>query len=397
MGLTEYRAEIDALDDQLVRVLARRFAVCREVAEYKASTGVPMMQPQRVTTVKQRAGERAARYGLPAALVEQLYDAMVAAICAMEDEIIAERSGQARPAPPVFVGGDDRSGTTLVSVILDSHPDLVVGPELDYLLPVDLGPHLRECCLLLLTDDPRVRGAGVQAADPAYAMGVQLARQARRFGVDHAELDALAAEAMRRTGSDLVDHADRLVLIEAIGRHRCRATGKPRWGIKIQRRIAEAGPLLQRWPGARFVHVVRDGRDVAASQLRGGRDWGYRTVEEAAAGWAGLVQAVPAAVPAGSLVEIRYEDLVADPEPVLRGVLDFLEVPWDARVLRHADTDHSLFAEPYDHPSIDTVRRPIGGAAVGRHRRDLSAADRAAFEAVAGEALHRYGYLAVPG
>ena len=392
MGLTRCRAEIDLLDEQIVRALARRFAVCRDVAELKARSGIPMMQPQRVSLVKRRAIELARQYGLPVEVVDQLYDQMVTAICAMEDEII-ERCTAEAAAPPLFVGGDDRSGTTLVSVILDSHPDLVVGPELDYLLPEDLGPHLRECCRLLLADDPRVRGAGVQTADSAYGMGVQLARQARRFGIDHATLDALAAAAMQRTGSDLVTHDQRLALLDAMGRHRCRTTGKRRWGIKIQRQIADAAALVEHWPGSRFVHVVRDGRDVAASQLRGARGWGYRSVHEAAAGWREVVEAVRGAVPPASLHELRYEDLVADPETVLRRLLDFLEVDWDPAVLRHTDAEHSLFAEPFEHPSAEAVRRPIQAGSVGRHRRDLTMADRMAFEAVAGDALRHFGYL----
>jgi chorismate mutase len=395
VGLEEFRAEIDDLDDQVVRALARRFAVCRDVAEFKARSGVPMMHPARVGLVKQRAADRARRYGLPVELVESLYDAMVSAICTMENEIIADRRAHPVP-PPVFLGGDDRSGTTLLSVVLDSHPALAMGPELDYELPPDLGPQLRECLRLAIADDPRVSGPGVQTADPAYAAGIQLARQVRRFGVDHPTLDALVRQTMCRTGSDLVTIAQRLDLVDAIGRTRAAAVGKPCWGIKIQRRIAHPEPLLRRWPDARFVHLVRDGRDVAASQLRGGRGWGYESITAAAAGWAGLVDAVPAAVPAAQLYELRYEDLVADPEPVLRELLGALGLNWDPVVLRHTDMGHALFDDPFDHPSADAVRRPIGTTAVGRHRRDLTPEEQRTFATLAGATLRRRGYQAVP-
>jgi chorismate mutase-like protein len=394
MELDGFRAEIDALDETIVRALARRVAVCRDVAEFKARTATPMMQPHRVTAVKRRAADLGERYGLPAELVESVYDLVVGETCRLEDELIEDLTRTPPGPPPVFVGGDNRSGTTLVSVILDSHPELVVGPELDFLQPPDLGPYLRECCRLLLADDPRVRGRGVTSADPTYAAGVQFARQAVRCGVPYAVLDRLVVEAMRRTGSDLSSYAERLVLIDGIG-NACRAqTGKSRWGIKIQREIARAGHFTARWPGARVVHVVRDGRDVAASQLTGGRPWGYRDIEEAAAGWADVVDSARRAVPPVSLFELRYEDLVTEPEPTLRALLAFVGVPWDAAVLRHTDAEHGLLANPFDHPSAEAVRRPINDAAVGRYRRDLSPDDVAAFERIAGETLRRLGYRA---
>ena len=57
--LLTFRKELDELDEQLMSILARRFAVCRQVAEYKAATSIPMMQPARVAEVKRRAAARA--------------------------------------------------------------------------------------------------------------------------------------------------------------------------------------------------------------------------------------------------------------------------------------------------------------------------------------------------
>lgn len=64
---------------------------------------------------------------------------------------------------PVLLGGENRSGTTLLSVVLDSHADLVVGPEIDFLEPPDLGPHILGATDLLAANDsgsaapPKVR------------------------------------------------------------------------------------------------------------------------------------------------------------------------------------------------------------------------------------------------
>ncbi len=68
----------------------------------------------------------------------------------------------------VLLGGENRSGTTLLSEVLDSHPDLVVGPELDFTEPPDLGSHILRACELLALADPRVLGPGTDTAVPLW-------------------------------------------------------------------------------------------------------------------------------------------------------------------------------------------------------------------------------------
>ena len=83
-----WRAELDTLDDQIVSLFSRRFAICREVAVYKKSTGIPMMRTARVQEVKQRAAERGRASGLREVFVTALYDLIIDEACQIEDEII---------------------------------------------------------------------------------------------------------------------------------------------------------------------------------------------------------------------------------------------------------------------------------------------------------------------
>jgi hypothetical protein len=292
---------------------------------------------------------------------------------------------------PVFIGGDNRSGTTLVAVILDSHPDLVVGPELDFREPDNLGPELLRCIELLESGDPRVVGPGVQAA-PAYAMAVQFIKQCHRFGVEFHELAQLVRSAMSLCSSELVAFDDRVVLIDAVGEHRRARASASRFGLKIQRDLLAHADYARLWPRARFVHVVRDGRDVAASHLRSDRHLYYSSIHHAAHGWAELMEGTRALVEQGRVIELRYEDLVREPEPTLRRLLAGLELAWHPGVLDHTGAQHDLLEHPYQHPSATAVSRPINTAAIGRHRSDLSAHELETFEAVAGDWLERMGY-----
>ena len=292
---------------------------------------------------------------------------------------------------PVLLGGENRSGTTLLSVLLDSHPDLAVGPELDFLEPPNLGPNIIEACRLILDGDPRVLGPGTDTADPYWYHGAHFAKQCQRFGIDFPVLQDLVDATMKETGTTLTDFADRCQLVDAIGSHRLAHDGVRRWGIKLQRKINRIDEFAEYWPSAHFVHIVRDGRDLAASHLVT-VPWGFTSAAEAARGWVSVVQRPPTVAPAGRYLEVRYEDVVTAPERSLRRIVDFLELPWSDSVLEHWKIPHTLFDAPWGHPAAEAAARPLSDAQVGRFRKDLSAEQIAEFETIAGRQLQRLGY-----
>jgi hypothetical protein len=113
---------------------------------------------------------------------------------------------------------------------------------------------------------------------------------------------------------------------------------KPRWGDKTPEYVEFMRPIERALPEARFVHVIRDGRDVALSRTR----WrlqraGKRPpMERLAKRWK---RAITVARRQGSKVghylEVRYEDLVADTEPALRRICDFVDLEFDAGMLSY--------------------------------------------------------------
>jgi len=91
--LQQFRRELDELDEQLLDVLSRRLAICREVAAYKAESGIPMMQEQRVAEVKARAAERGHGRGLRREFVLAIYELVIDEACQIEDEIMRDIQG----------------------------------------------------------------------------------------------------------------------------------------------------------------------------------------------------------------------------------------------------------------------------------------------------------------
>jgi 4-amino-4-deoxychorismate mutase len=87
-GLEPFRRRLDALDDQITRLLGERFQTCREIALFKREHAIPMMQPDRVVEVRERYLARGAEANLPEDYTEALFELTIDATCRMEDELI---------------------------------------------------------------------------------------------------------------------------------------------------------------------------------------------------------------------------------------------------------------------------------------------------------------------
>ena len=85
--LSNLRTEIDGLDDQIVDLLARRFAICREVAEYKLRHGIAVVLPDRIEQVKSRCANRAEAKGVDRAFILDLYTRIIDQTCETERQV----------------------------------------------------------------------------------------------------------------------------------------------------------------------------------------------------------------------------------------------------------------------------------------------------------------------
>ena len=284
------------------------------------------------------------------------------------------------PGPPApFVVGVARSGTTLLRLMLDAHPDLAIPPETHFI--------------------PKVIRACKEADDPHQRV-FELLSEHRRwpdYGLDADEL---------RERLDRIQPLTAGEALRAFYRLYAEKHGKPRWGDKSPSYVRKMRRVQSALPEARFVHLVRDGRDVALSQVQ--VDFGPDRVSEAARDWVGGIErARRQARRLRHYLELRYEDLVADPEPQLRRVCEFIELPWDPAMLtyhlgaerRMAEVTRDLArGEGSAIPAAvrasrhTRVAEPPQQERAGRWRTEMSSSDRDAFEGVAGDLLDELGY-----
>jgi hypothetical protein len=259
---------------------------------------------------------------------------------------------------PFFVVGAGRSGTTLLRLILTGHSRLHIPPETWFLRPL-----VQDFPLTEALTQPQVEGA------------IETMVRHERWP----DMDLAADELRRRAGAlrwpRLVD------LIDLVYRHLREASGKPRLGDKTPHYFAIVPQLAALYPSAKFIHLIRDGRDVAISWIDAGWQRYYESGFEWPAAMARL--RVDRAAYPGRVLEVRYEDLVRQPAEVTPRICAFLGEAFEPAMLdwRHR-IDLVAARDRYLHAHL---REPLSEDAIGVWRRRLSAAECFAMEAC----LHR--------
>jgi hypothetical protein len=288
---------------------------------------------------------------------------------------VTEPATATRPVFP-FLVGSGRSGTTLLRAMFDSHPDLAIPDEVSFIVRLSR-PHYAH-----RYGWPREFRAE-PCADLLLANG-----SLRRWGLDP---DEVRSALLHPPAGSFADAVRRLYQLWA------ERQGKPRYGDKTPTHVLYLRRLARTFPEARFVHLIRDGRDVALSYLDAG--WGPSTVDDAAIEWR---RRVAAGRRAGRRLgperyeEVRYEDLIADPESAVTRLCRFVDLPWDERMLRYRErADEVIGATRFPEAHQRLRLPPTAGLRDWRHQMDP--ADVARFEAIAGSLLKELGYEVAGG
>jgi Sulfotransferase family len=207
---------------------------------------------------------------------------------------------------PLILAGATRSGTTMLRLMLDSHPRIAFQSEMDY-------------AFYHFDDETRLPDAA----------------RFREDLVTHPFLLASGLTIHPTLGPrEQIDH---------IIRQKRDRDGKRVVGLTIHHDFDRA---LRVWPDARFIYLFRDGRDVARSIVQMG--WSgnmYQAVDAwitAEKTWADLSRRTPSV----SGIEVRYEELVRHPHEVLTNLCEFIGVPFNTAMFNYADRSSYEFPSP---------------------------------------------------
>lgn len=264
----------------------------------------------------------------------------------------------------IFIGGCDRSGTTLLGSMIGSAENLLCMPEGQFIAELSTPA---DC--LSDADAARIKKA------------IQFHKRFRLWGKDLTSF--FNADHKTCTYAEIIDE-----LARAYGRKIGR-TDISGWIDHSPNNVKHFYRLSMAIPDAKFLHVFRDGRAVANSWMP--LDWGPNDPAELANVWLQNLAfgfAAGRVLPPDRLLHIRYEELIAEPARVMREVADFLGIPYSEKlletngleVLEYIKIIHALVGK-----RLDTDRSTAWQKTFGRRNIEL-------FEFNAGDMLEYLGY-----
>lgn len=278
----------------------------------------------------------------------------------------AERS----PPPFLFIIGSGRSGTTLLRSMFDAHPQMAVTHEAHFV--ATMGRHRH------------------RYADNANHFDLQRFlrdlfddKKFLALGLDERELSAALADPPPLTFPDAV---------RRVFEFYANRDGKLRYGDKTPGYVLRVPLLAGLFPEARFIHLIRDGRDVAVSfsHVR----FGPRSAGETAIYWKRRVlqgRHDGRALGEHRYREVRYEDLVNEPEAILTDLCSFADLDFDPAMVRYFD-GAGRFVESTGVPEAHQRLFLPPTAGLRDWRVELAPEEVRSFEAVAGNVLDDLGY-----
>lgn len=281
-------------------------------------------------------------------------------------------------ANPIFIIGNPRSGTTLLRLMLTCHQQICIPPEAGFAMWLE--PQFGDWCW----PDQRLTAF----LDALFA--------SRKFET---------WQLQRQTVQDVIEATtpqDYATLVSTV--YSCYANTRKstwaRWGDKNNFYIELIPRIHALFPGAQFVHIVRDPRDVACSYLeipQSDSDYVPRlpqNITEIAHSWRDNIERVEtdlAAIDQASSCRLRYEDLVSDPVVSLQMLCEFLDIPFDSGMLDYHETNQRDKLEPTDFLEWKQLTlSPPQASRIGRYRQDLEPRQATIIARQAEPAFSRY-------
>lgn len=274
---------------------------------------------------------------------------------------------------PFFIVGSGRSGTTLLRRVLQANPQLHIAPE-NHSLGSVIELFSRNSSLAW----PRVVRLVLSSFEDSRYF-------AETFNISLRPLATRLVDAP-------IDDRNLAFILDSLYRYHGQQTGQTfqRWGDKTPLNSFYLDQILTVFPDSRFVHMLRDGVDVAYSFVEAGL---YSDIVTAAKQWQSSVRAVRnfSRRHPSICFYVRYEQLVTTPDVVIPSVCNFLDIEYDKSMienLSHIEGMNDL--KKYKH--FSNVLRPITANSIGKGRSAISKDERNQLDLLIGSDLDKYGY-----
>jgi hypothetical protein len=269
---------------------------------------------------------------------------------------------------PFFIIGAQRSGTTLLRLILNAHSKMAIPEEGTFWMPL-IRARRRDY-------SRPIRGKLLNR----YVEYIGRNSQFRAWKMDAGEM---FKDILCRKEVTLRE------LMEALYLQYAQANGKLYWGDKTPSFFRMIDELSQIFPAAKFIHVVRDGRDVFLS-LRN-RDPRRNNIALAALEWKYKVLKARDSLSrlhSDRKIEVKYEEILAQPEDEIGELCKFVGVPFERGMLDYHASSGNFIGRQHS----DLIFKPISMSNSGKWKAQLTPEEKQTFVCVASDCLNLLGY-----
>ncbi len=271
---------------------------------------------------------------------------------------------------PIFIVGFGRSGTTLLQSLLTSHPNITLAPETHF---------LNRWCR---------RYPWLDLSRPADFDFFWMAIAAnKRFAPMELDFPTLRA-GFEEEGADRSYRGVFTAIMKAFAELR----GKPRWGEKTPEHRHHVQTLLDWYPDARIIYMMRDPRASVASWIR--MTERPRDVYEFADGWCDALRIYEKHEHDERVFRVRYEDLVLDANGWLPKICDHVGERYDDAMVHRRDRGN-IPVDAYSgfmREHMEATLKPINTDALTKWKKKLASDDVSLVETLCASGMARYGY-----
>ncbi|MDA9981317.1 sulfotransferase [Gammaproteobacteria bacterium] len=275
---------------------------------------------------------------------------------------------------PIFIVGAARSGTTLLQYMLRSHPDISMPTaESHFFIPFY---HRRD-----------EFGDISQFSDLRFLLE-SIYKSRKNFFDEEVHGIRFDPECLAR---QLLERKCRTIpeVISGIFQVNAEAEGKVRWGDKTPYYILHLNTILEMFPNAQIIHLIRDGRDCALSMQERKWDLQIYNIYHAGITWNKYVTAGRefGKQHPECYFEILYEDVLNDPETAVKRLCEYLQVDFSSSVINYKKSTYSgRSGEPHN------LQKDIQKNNQSKWKKKMSPKQLSIFEAIAGNTLRDCGY-----
>ncbi|MDG5491105.1 sulfotransferase [Psychroserpens sp. SPM9] len=266
---------------------------------------------------------------------------------------------------PFFIVGVQRSGTTLLRLLLNAHSEIAIPEEASFLKP------------LLKTKWTRTPISGEKKEKL-----VNYLRKNEQFILWNFDREPLLREIENKESTTIKEIME--IMYSAYAAHE----NKSSWGDKSLF-FGAMDLIYEMFPNAKFIHIVRDGRDVFFSWRKMDANKSHPTVM--ALDWKFKIRFIEKSmknIPSSSMKIIRYEDLLDKPEEILRETCKFLDIEFEESMLAFHQSSNKYIGKHHS----DLIFKKIDKSNSNKWKVLLTATETKLYQMIAAKTLKKYGY-----